>query len=124
MKKDKEALKQADNNQFASSDQVELHKNLAIGYAQAMRGEGISSDKLKTQLKIGGMSGVLLRKTKRDEEILIESAFEEFYERYGKPEYKKNECIIFNYTHEQFFIYEILNDFNNAIINYYDDERV
>lgn len=33
-------------------DQVELHKNLAIGYAQAMRGDGVSSDELKKQLKL------------------------------------------------------------------------
>ena len=117
MKKDKEALKQADNNQFASSDQVELHKNLRIGYAQAMRGEGISSDKLKRQLKIGGMSGVLLRKTKRDEEILIESAFEEFYERYGKPEFKENEWAVLNYTDEQFTLLEILIDFEKCQLN-------
>ena len=33
------------------NEQVELHKNLAIGYAQALRGEGISSDQLKNKLK-------------------------------------------------------------------------
>ncbi len=32
-------------------DEIELHKNLAIGYAQALRGEGISSSDLKSQLK-------------------------------------------------------------------------
>jgi prevent-host-death family protein len=32
-------------------EQVELHKNLAIGYAQALRGEGISSDDLRKKLK-------------------------------------------------------------------------
>lgn len=32
-------------------DQVDLHKNLAIGYAQAMRGEGITTDELKKSLK-------------------------------------------------------------------------
>ena len=31
--------------------QIELHKNLAIGYAQAIRGEGISSNQLKNKLK-------------------------------------------------------------------------
>jgi hypothetical protein len=30
---------------------LELHKNLAAGYAQAMRGEGISTDELKARLK-------------------------------------------------------------------------
>jgi len=33
------------------NEQIELHKNLAIGYAQALRGEGISSSKLKSKLK-------------------------------------------------------------------------
>lgn len=33
------------------TSEIELHKNLAIGYAQAMRGEGISSKKLKQNLK-------------------------------------------------------------------------
>ncbi len=32
-------------------DQVDLHKNLAIGYAQAMRGEGVTTDELKKRLK-------------------------------------------------------------------------
>ena len=32
-------------------NEIELHKNLAIGYAQAMRGEGISSQELKERLK-------------------------------------------------------------------------
>lgn len=32
-------------------DEVELHKNLAIGYAQALRGEGISSSELLEKLK-------------------------------------------------------------------------
>lgn len=31
--------------------EVELHKNLAIGYAQALRGEGVSTSKLKENLK-------------------------------------------------------------------------
>ena len=31
--------------------EVELHKNLAIGYAQALRGEGKSTEDLKTRLK-------------------------------------------------------------------------
>lgn len=30
---------------------LELHKNLAAGYAQAMRGEGISTKELKARLK-------------------------------------------------------------------------
>ena len=33
------------------NEQIELHKNLAIGYAQALRGEGISSSSLKSKLK-------------------------------------------------------------------------
>ena len=33
------------------TQQVELHKNLAIGYAQALRGEGITSSELKNKLK-------------------------------------------------------------------------
>ncbi len=33
------------------ANEVELHKNLAIGYAQAMRGEGISTADLKKRLK-------------------------------------------------------------------------
>lgn len=33
------------------NEEIELHKNLAIGYAQAMRGEGISTSKLKEKLK-------------------------------------------------------------------------
>ena len=32
-------------------EEIELHKNLAIGYAQAMRGEGISSEDLKSRMK-------------------------------------------------------------------------
>lgn len=32
-------------------DQIELHKNLAIGYAQAMRGEGSTTEELKARLK-------------------------------------------------------------------------
>jgi hypothetical protein len=32
-------------------EEIELHKNLAIGYAQAMRGEGITSEELKSRLK-------------------------------------------------------------------------
>lgn len=32
-------------------EEIELHKNLAIGYAQAMRGEGSSSEELKLRLK-------------------------------------------------------------------------
>lgn len=33
------------------NDEIELHKNLAIGYAQALRGEGISTSTLKERLK-------------------------------------------------------------------------
>ena len=33
-------------------DEIELHKNLAIGYAQAIRGEGISTEALKKKLKL------------------------------------------------------------------------
>ena len=33
------------------SNEIELHKNLAIGYAQAMRGDGISTSDLKKKLK-------------------------------------------------------------------------
>ena len=33
------------------NEEIELHKNLAIGYAQALRGEGISSSSLKEKLK-------------------------------------------------------------------------
>ena len=33
------------------NEQIELHKNLAIGYAQALRGKGISSSQLKNKLK-------------------------------------------------------------------------
>jgi hypothetical protein len=33
------------------TQQVELHKNLAIGYAQALRGEGVTSSELKNKLK-------------------------------------------------------------------------
>lgn len=32
-------------------EEIDLHKNLAIGYAQAMRGEGISTDELKSKFK-------------------------------------------------------------------------
>lgn len=32
-------------------DQIELHKNLAIGYAQAMRGEGSTTEELKKRLR-------------------------------------------------------------------------
>lgn len=32
-------------------EEIELHKNLAIGYAQALRGEGVSSSTLKEKLK-------------------------------------------------------------------------
>jgi hypothetical protein len=32
-------------------NEIELHKNLAIGYAQALRGEGVSSSDLKSKLK-------------------------------------------------------------------------
>jgi len=31
-------------------EEIDLHKNLAIGYAQAMRGEGITSTELKIRL--------------------------------------------------------------------------
>ena len=34
------------------NNEIELHKNLAIGYAQAMRGEGISSDDLRKKLTV------------------------------------------------------------------------
>ncbi len=33
------------------ANEVELHKNLAIGFAQAMRGEGITSKDLKSKMK-------------------------------------------------------------------------
>ncbi len=33
------------------NNEIELHKNLAIGYAQALRGEGVSSGDLKNRLK-------------------------------------------------------------------------
>ena len=33
------------------NEEIELHKNLAIGYAQALRGEGISSSSLKEKLR-------------------------------------------------------------------------
>lgn len=33
------------------NEEIELHKNLAIGYAQALRGEGISSSSLIERLK-------------------------------------------------------------------------
>ena len=32
------------------NERIELHKNLAIGYAQALKGEGISSNQLKKKL--------------------------------------------------------------------------
>ncbi len=32
-------------------NEIELHKNLAIGYAQALRGEGVSTNDLKERLK-------------------------------------------------------------------------
>jgi hypothetical protein len=32
-------------------NEIELHKNLAIGYAQALRGEGVSTSDLKERLK-------------------------------------------------------------------------
>ncbi len=31
--------------------EIQLHKNLAIGYAQALRGEGISTSELKSRMK-------------------------------------------------------------------------
>jgi antitoxin (DNA-binding transcriptional repressor) of toxin-antitoxin stability system len=31
-------------------EEIDLHKNLAIGYAQAMRGEGVTSSELKKRL--------------------------------------------------------------------------
>lgn len=31
--------------------EIQLHKNLAIGYAQALRGEGISTSDLKSRMK-------------------------------------------------------------------------
>lgn len=33
------------------NEEIELHKNLAIGYAQALRGEGVSTSTLKQRLK-------------------------------------------------------------------------
>lgn len=33
------------------NEEIKLHKNLAIGYAQALRGEGISSSSLKDRLR-------------------------------------------------------------------------
>jgi len=33
------------------NEEIELHKNLAIGYAQALRGEGVTSKELKKRLK-------------------------------------------------------------------------
>jgi antitoxin (DNA-binding transcriptional repressor) of toxin-antitoxin stability system len=33
------------------TQEVELHKSLAIGYAQALRGEGIATSRLKEKLK-------------------------------------------------------------------------
>jgi len=32
-------------------NEIELHKNLAIGYAQALRGEGVTASELKERLK-------------------------------------------------------------------------
>lgn len=32
-------------------NEIELHKNLAIGYAQTLRGEGVNSSDLKERLK-------------------------------------------------------------------------
>ena len=32
-------------------DEIKLHKNLAIGYAQVLRGEGISTQSLKKKFK-------------------------------------------------------------------------
>lgn len=32
-------------------DEIELYKNLSIGYAQALRGEGVSTSTLKEKLK-------------------------------------------------------------------------
>ena len=32
-------------------NEIELHKNIAIGYAQALRGEGVSTNELKERLK-------------------------------------------------------------------------
>jgi hypothetical protein len=32
-------------------NEIDLHKNLAIGYAQALRGEGVTSSELKERLK-------------------------------------------------------------------------
>lgn len=33
------------------NEEIELHKNLAIGHAQALRGEGVSSSTLKARPK-------------------------------------------------------------------------
>lgn len=33
------------------NNEIELHKNLAIGYAQALRGEGVTTSELKKKLK-------------------------------------------------------------------------
>lgn len=33
------------------NEEIKLHKNLAIGYAQALRGEGVSTSTLKDRLK-------------------------------------------------------------------------
>lgn len=33
------------------TDEIDLHKKLAIGYAQALRGEGITTDELKHRLQ-------------------------------------------------------------------------
>jgi len=35
----------------ALESEIELHKNLAIGYAQALRGEGVSTPDLKTRMQ-------------------------------------------------------------------------
>lgn len=35
----------------AMESEIELHKNLAIGYAQALRGEGVSTLDLKTRMR-------------------------------------------------------------------------
>lgn len=43
-------LKTFDEVKLAEIQDI-THKNLAIGYAQAMRGEGVSSDELKARMK-------------------------------------------------------------------------
>ena len=35
-------------------DEIELHKNISIGYAQALRGEGVATSDLKERLKKKG----------------------------------------------------------------------